>query len=72
MEEEDPATETMAQSDYKSPLSKEGPVLLTSSLVSDTKDDIMMELLQDLKSLLSSHHALRKGFNFSSKCFHVF
>ena len=53
----------MNQADYKSPLSKEGPVLLTSSLLSDTKDDIMMELLQDLKSLLTNtHHSLRFYF----------
>ena len=53
----------MNNADYKSPLSKEGPVLLTSSLVSDTKDDIMMELLQDLKSLLiNTPHFLRLTF----------
>ena len=53
----------MSNSAYTSPLSKEGPVLLTSSLVSDSKDNIMMELLQQLKSLLTNiHHSIRKGF----------
>lgn len=66
---EDPAAETMNNSDYKSPFSKEGPVLLTSSLVSDTNNNIMMELLHNLKSLLTNtHHSIRNDIIF----YHIF